>query len=213
MRIIQGGKSTYRAAVVNLIEELLERKLLASGPVPMTDGLVLHGAEVGVFRGELSEVILNTFPETFLYLVDSWAVHGPETPYRKSGDRVAKLNADEMEQCYQEAMRRTSKHCLRRQVVRADSVDAVPLLNGAMLDYVFIDADHTYEGVQRDLAAWWPMVRGGGLFMGHDYGHRRYTGVQRAVDEFAALQEAVVKTSRGHVWSMWKPSKGPVILP
>jgi len=52
------------------------------------------------------------------------------------------------------------------------------------IDWLYIDADHRYEAVCADLAAWVPHVRPGGLILGDDYGHRDFPGVQRAWDEF-----------------------------
>jgi predicted O-methyltransferase YrrM len=42
------------------------------------------------------------------------------------------------------------------------------LLRGEQLDYVFIDADHTYEGVSRDFQMYAPLVRSGGVIVFHD---------------------------------------------
>lgn len=50
------------------------------------------------------------------------------------------------------------------------------------VDLVFLDADHDYEAVEADIAAWAPHVRPGGILCGHDYGG--FEGVTRAVDEF-----------------------------
>merc|ERR1712003_19845 len=36
-------------------------------------------------------------------------------------------------------------------------------------DLIFVDADHSEEGVVADLAAWIPRVRPGGIVAGHDY--------------------------------------------
>lgn len=48
-------------------------------------------------------------------------------------------------------------------------------------DFVFIDACHAEEAVYADIAAWWPVVKPGGVLAGHDYG---YESVSRAVRRF-----------------------------
>ncbi len=35
--------------------------------------------------------------------------------------------------------------------------------------YVFLDADHSYAGVSKDLEAWWPRIPKGGYMGGHDW--------------------------------------------
>lgn len=54
------------------------------------------------------------------------------------------------------------------------------------IDFLYIDADHSYEGVRADLAAWVPFVRSGGVIAGDDYDHPNYPGVNQAWDEFEA---------------------------
>jgi predicted O-methyltransferase YrrM len=54
------------------------------------------------------------------------------------------------------------------------------------IDFLYIDADHSYDGVTADLEAWVPHVKPGGLIVGDDYGNAIYPGVQRAWDEFEA---------------------------
>lgn len=56
------------------------------------------------------------------------------------------------------------------------------------IDYLYVDADHSYAGVAADLAAWFPHVRLGGLIVGDDYGHALYPGVKQAWDEFEAAE-------------------------
>ena len=51
------------------------------------------------------------------------------------------------------------------------------------LDFVFIDADHTYEAVKADIAAWRQKIRPEGWVTGHDYDPLRFPGVVRAVEE------------------------------
>lgn len=52
------------------------------------------------------------------------------------------------------------------------------------IDYLYVDADHSYDGARADLRAWVPHVRKGGLILGDDYGHEMFPGVRQAWDEF-----------------------------
>ncbi|HXD16421.1 MAG TPA: class I SAM-dependent methyltransferase [Vicinamibacterales bacterium] len=52
------------------------------------------------------------------------------------------------------------------------------------IDSLYVDADHSYEGVRADLRAWVPFVKPGGLILGDDYGSDLYPGVKAAWDEF-----------------------------
>jgi hypothetical protein len=83
------------------------------------------------------------------------------------------------------------------------------------LDFVYLDADHTYEAVKADIAAWWPKVRVGGTLGGHDYiGIERFGvtfGVIRAVDEFVkslGIAERVHTTL--DPYASWFVTKGAV---
>jgi predicted O-methyltransferase YrrM len=64
----------------------------------------------------------------------------------------------------------------------APSVEAARHFQNGSLDFVFLDADHTYESVKADLAAWWPKVRPGGILAGHDFASE-FPGVEQAVRE------------------------------
>lgn len=57
--------------------------------------------------------------------------------------------------------------------------------NGKSPDMVFIDADHSYEAVIKDIESWTPLVKDGGIISGHDYDHNNnsWKGVYRAVHE------------------------------
>jgi cephalosporin hydroxylase len=53
------------------------------------------------------------------------------------------------------------------RLITSDSADSASLFDA--VDYVFLDADHSVEGVRRDIAAWWPKVKAGGFMGGHDW--------------------------------------------
>lgn len=62
----------------------------------------------------------------------------------------------------------------RLHLLRADSHsdetrrEVETLLAGEPLDFLFIDGDHTYDGVKRDFEVYGPLVRSGGLVAFHD---------------------------------------------
>lgn len=54
----------------------------------------------------------------------------------------------------------------------------------ATLDILFIDGDHTYEGVKQDLANYASMVKSGGRIILHDVCSGYDPGVRQAFDEY-----------------------------
>lgn len=57
------------------------------------------------------------------------------------------------------------------------------LLNGKQVDFLFIDGDHSYEGVKADFAMYFPLLSDGGMIAFHDIAvHSRFNGCE--VDRF-----------------------------
>ncbi len=63
--------------------------------------------------------------------------------------------------------------------MKLPSIEAAELYEDNSIDIVFIDANHTYPEVMKDLKAWYPKVKS--IIAGDDY---NWTGVKEAVDEF-----------------------------
>lgn len=51
------------------------------------------------------------------------------------------------------------------------------------IDFLYVDGDHSYEVVVRDITKVIPFIRTGGLFAFHDYKPVGKEGIKRAVDE------------------------------
>jgi len=70
--------------------------------------------------------------------------------------------------------RRFARDGQRLHLIRADSHSpetkdrVMRILSGEPLDYLFIDADHTYRGVECDFQMYSPLVRSGGIVAFHD---------------------------------------------
>ncbi len=54
-------------------------------------------------------------------------------------------------------------------VFEGDSAEMAKNFADASLDFVFIDAEHTFERVMGDIKAWLPKVKPGGILAGHDF--------------------------------------------
>jgi SAM-dependent methyltransferase len=165
------------------------------------------GAEVGVGIGALSLALLKRFPDLHLCLVDSWARYSKNHPYYLSGDMHAKLGKDN-EILYRHVLAKISFASNRASVWRFTSVEAAYLAKPYCMDFIFIDADHTYHAVKRDLTAWYPVLKPGGLFFGHDYNHPRdhqgIWGVKKAVDEFCVRRHLHLKLASETIWWLIK---------
>lgn len=67
--------------------------------------------------------------------------------------------------------------------INLPSVRASRAYDDRSLQFVFVDAHHSYESVKADILAWWPKIAPGGLLSGHDFDSGTDEGVCKAVDE------------------------------
>ena len=144
------------------------------------------GAEIGVWRGAFSQEILARCQPRALHLVDPW-LFDPSFPRRWYGGGEAKSQSD-MDAIYGSVVARFRSRP-EVSVHRSPSHEAATAFPDHSLDWVYIDGDHSYEAVRRDLADWSAKVKPGGLIVGDDYEWKDESGacsVKRAVDEFAA---------------------------
>lgn len=82
--------------------------------------------------------------------------------------------------------------------IKGLSWDVADQFEDGSVDFVFIDADHTYEGVNKDIDAWLPKMKSGGLFAGHDYDSAK--SVKKAVMEFAERTGWEYETGENSWW-------------
>jgi hypothetical protein len=171
-------------------------------------GVVGTGAEVGVQQGLYSERLLAGSKLSRLILVDPWRT--TEDGY----DDIANVPQSEHDRRLEEAQTRLARFGCRAEFWRTTSVEAAANVPDASLDFVYLDARHDYESVIEDLVAWYPKVKPGGIFAGHDYldGERPegLFGVKSAVDEFFADKAVVVyDTYAEPSWPSWITGPAP----
>lgn len=114
------------------------------------------GAEIGVEQGVYTEVLCKTGLE--VYAVDSWQA------YRGYRDHVNQKKLDGFLEKVKERLVPYSYH-----IVKKFSMDAVKDFKNESLDFVYIDANHTFRYVAEDIYEWSRKVRKGGIVAGHDY--------------------------------------------
>ena len=74
------------------------------------------------------------------------------------------------------------------------------------MDFVYLDADHSYNSIKADIDAWGPKVGKGGIVSGHDYynDHKNLMGVVKAVDEYVQDYGFELKITE---WDMENPAR------
>lgn len=170
-------------------QEVLNR--LPAGPV--------SGAEVGVFSGKTSAALLKREDLT-LRLVDTWKGF-------QVYPAIVVATHEEQQQNYQTVLNVTEFAADRRYIMRMPSVEAAEEVADESLDFVFIDADHSYDAVSQDIKAWSPKVKLGGLVSGHDYNNPDYlfgAEVKKAVDEAVKANGWDLELGKDFTWFVTK---------
>jgi len=158
------------------------------------------GVEVGVWAGKLSEQLLHARPFLALYMVDRWRPPLPGDSYLTSGSDMATRLQAAYDEALEEARKRVAFAGKRARLKIESSLIAAWhfATKNKRFDFVFIDGDHSYRGVTRDLYAWWPLVKQGGFISGHDYDHPSQGEVKCAVNEF--FHSTGIELDVGRTW-------------
>jgi hypothetical protein len=131
-------------------------------------------AEIGVDKGEFSELILSITEPKKLHLIDAWGDSG------RYHDGLKLMVEDKFANEIKAG---------RIEINIGYSTDVLAKKPDAYFDWVYIDTDHSYKTTARELAILNKKVKPGGIICGHDYimgnwiGGIRY-GVMEAVHEF-----------------------------
>lgn len=110
------------------------------------NGNDIEGVEVGAMMGNNADSLLSSLPNLKrLHLIDN--------------------NTDG----WMPTLRHRFRDNPKVNIIQKNSVEAAREFNDKSLDFVYIDADHSYKAVDQDIKAWLPKVKDGGIIAGHDY--------------------------------------------
>jgi hypothetical protein len=127
--------------------------------------------EIGVNRGEFLFVLASSSPD-HLVGVDVWDRYDKDA--YKTMPFYYEVFPHDMNKAWRESVQQwAGKLSFKTDIIVDFSVEAAKQFEDGYFDFIYIDADHTYDGVTADLKAWYPKVRKGGMIAGHDY-HNDY---------------------------------------
>jgi len=153
------------------------------------------GAEVGTGTGKTAMELLQR--NSKLHLIQVAYYPGPDI---LPGDDITYCTCQKARRLW---WRRVKHHVhdKRVTVLEGKSQQVVRQVKDGSLDFVFIDADHSYKECLQDIRLWFLKVRRGGLVCGHDFGHKKFPGVEQAVREYFKDD---FKLTIDNVWYVWK---------
>jgi hypothetical protein len=156
--------------------------------------------EVGVQGGGYAAFMLRKTNPQKLFLIDCWQHQDPQI----YDDPEANVSDAQQETLYNETVSRFARDP-RVIILRQYSKDAAAQFDDESVDWVYIDANHSYEAAREDIALWWPKVKKGGILSGHDYAVRSSFGVVQAVNEFLLEQNLSLtyRTVEEHIYDSW----------
>ena len=142
------------------------------------------GCEVGLFRGRNARTMFRSIPGLKLYGIEAYAAQ----PYSTRHKNEPRYDRNRMM-----ALSRLKDRNIT--IIENFSEEAVQEIPYDSLDFVYIDADHSYDYVMTDIILWSRRVRKGGIVSGHDYigpkdyRHKFDINVKEAVDDYIAIHK------------------------
>lgn len=165
-------------------------------------GLHGEGVEVGVARGQNAKEIMCQWESGVLNLVDPY-VRWPDGEYI---DTANKANFQRALQVCKKALEPWAGRCVH---IFEPSQQAVSRFADKSLDFVYLDGNHHEPQISQDLEAWYPKVRSGGIFGGHDFYSldtpEYRCEVELAVKGFAESRGLAIHVTECSSWWMIKP--------
>jgi len=114
----------------------------------------VKGAEIGVHKGVNAKSILNELNIEKLYLIDTWNRHIHNEKYNDN-------------KIYRNILKEF-KDNKRIKIIKDFSSKAIKYIKDNSLDFVYIDANHSYKHVYQDITLYFNKVKNNGIISGHN---------------------------------------------
>lgn len=135
--------------------------------------------EIGCWKGRstayLAESIKKSKKNIILYAVDTFG--GTPDNYQQN-KHLIRMG----ESLYNTFIRNMIACNANVFPIKLPSIEASDMFKDKSIDFVFIDGDHSYIAIKKDIETWYSKLKIGGILAGHDY---KMPEVEKAVNEFA----------------------------
>lgn len=140
-------------------------------------GLKGVGVEIGTQTGGFTKELLDGWRQSELYIqVDVWSQQVNYVDDANVDNNIQKLLMHKA--CHIGAEQVKAGHAAAMMQCKNTSTWCAGLVPDDSLDFVYIDARHDRKGVLEDMVAYWPKLRLGGVFAGHDYTEQKEPTVE-----------------------------------
>lgn len=117
--------------------------------------------EIGVEWGGFTDLYYPQLSKNaHLWLLDLWQTEGNDFYFSTLQGQVEK-GYDRVQKLYGTKDNVT--------LVKGSSFENHEEFPDNFFDWIYIDADHSYNGIKTNIEKWYPKLKKGGIFSGHDY--------------------------------------------
>ena len=154
----------------------------------------LIGAEIGVAEGLHAKELYRNLNFNKLYLIDIWEVYYVHREGKEIKISVPAQGLSKVKEMF-EGISNVA-------IIKGDSAEVASQFENESFDFIYIDGNHDYEFVKKDIELYYPKVKKGGILCGHDFQNdiMAWEGVDRAVREFAIDKKIIINHKD---WDWW----------
>lgn len=150
-------------------------------PWPKTFHTPRKAIEIGSWRGESTQIFASCgLFRGGITCIDPWVDNDHYRRFMSENETMSDIRKDFEINC--RLFLEPNNHCNIR-VIRDYSQVCCDEFEDNSVDFIYIDGDHTKEGIERDIEKYLPKLKKGGVMAGHDYDARWWPDVIQTVDD------------------------------
>jgi predicted O-methyltransferase YrrM len=156
--------------IINKISNLDIRECVSNGELEIIYNLLSSIAhndmkciEIGSWKGcstSIIATIVRQYKNSKLYCIDHW---------------MGNLNTGHIKEAENNVIYNIFLNNMKKlelldviEIIKSDSHTPANRFDNESIDFIFIDADHTYDFFKKDILLYWPKLKVNGIMCGHD---------------------------------------------